>query len=142
MGQMGLHIGQSLYPAVEHDRQVGEILLQPIAEFMAQRRDLPVLLGRQARQHGVAGMQHQLGRAGLNHLGHEFVQRFIFVPPRNRRGLDADPAFDRDRHVGRIGHRRNQSGDMLRFRHQAGAGSDDPDCTRSDGQPQFRLIAS
>ncbi len=54
--------------------------------------------------------------------------------------VNADAALDGGRDIGHLAHRLHRVGHELRLAHQAAP--NDPDCTRSDGQPQLRLTSS
>ena len=80
-------------------------------------------------------MDDQGGRARRLHgvgKGEQSGSRLLLVDP--------DAALDRDRNIGGGGHRRDAFGDKFGLAHEAGAEA--AALTRSDGQPQLRLISS
>jgi hypothetical protein len=143
MGQVRGDLLVRLHPAVEHDGQLRKLALELVDQLVAQRRHLAVLLGAQALEPGVAGVDDEDLAAGLGHradeVAHEGVALFL---------VDADAVLDRDRQrrlpglrrLGRLAHRAHAVGHQRGLGHQAGA--EGPRCTRSLGQPQFRLTSS
>ena len=102
--------------AVENDRQVGVRGLQPDHTAVVERRHVPVLLGRQTLQPGLAGVHHEARAAGGGDERDETLEVGLAVLI-----VDADAAFDRHRHADAGPHRRDQVGNQLRLGHEAGA---------------------
>ena len=112
------------------------LALQPADQRIVERRDVAVLLRRQALQPGLAGVDDEGVDAGGGadvDDGEQAPSRVLVV--------DADAALDGGRDL----HRRRliaamqsatSSGSRIRQAPKR------PDCTRSDGQPTLRLISS
>ena len=122
--------------AVDDDLQLGMRGLEPIHAAIVERRDLAVLLGRQALQPGLARM-HDEGPAACRRDGRDEaleVRLAVLL-------VDADAALDRHRHrhARRASPPRSAPPARARAIRQA---PKRPSCTRSDGQPTLRLISS
>ena len=109
MGARSVEIGQA---PVEDDRPVGMGALQLMNEAVIERRDRPVVLGTEALEPGLAGMDDQARPrpppSRRRQRRTERVSRLLLV--------DADAALDRDRNIGGRGHRRDAFGDKARAR--------------------------
>ena len=116
--------------------QLGKLALQPVHDVVAQRRHFAVLLRRQALQHGIARMHDEhvaaAPRDGADEVAHEAVVLVV---------VEADAVLDRDRdraprRASPARNRATSAGSAIRHAPKL------PVCTRSDGQPQLRLISS
>ncbi|CCC99889.1 protein of unknown function (plasmid) [Azospirillum baldaniorum] len=115
-GEMPFRFVQGADAAVDGDGELRVFLLQPVHEVVAQRRDVPVLLGAEPFQPRLAGVHDEVGAAGGGHGADELVERRPFLHL-----VDGDPRLhgDGDRH--RLAHGADQAGDQIGLGHQAGA---------------------
>ena len=102
--------------AVDDDLQRGPLRLQPVGPVVAQRRNLAVLLRRQALQPGVARMHDEHAAARCRDRVDEMQETIPIVVV-----VHAEPALHRHRHVAGRDHRRDAVRDERGFAHQAGA---------------------
>ena len=71
VGEMVGDIGPRVDAAVDHDLQLGEVRFQPVDIVVFERRDLAVLLRRQAFQDRVACVHDERPATCLRHGGDE-----------------------------------------------------------------------
>ena len=90
--------------------------LHAIDDIVVEGRDLAVLLRAQTLEPGLAGMNPDGVGAGVQHPGDEIRQHGFRVLL-----VNADAAFDRDRHARDLLHRRDARGHHIRRLHQTGA---------------------
>ena len=107
-----LHGGDA---AVEGDGEIRVILLDPIDAGIIERRDLAVLLGTQAAQPRLAGMDDKGVATGIAHLLDKGLQKFVGVLI-----VDADTGLHRYRNIDHITHRLDAVRHQRGFTHQAG----------------------
>ena len=102
--------------AVENDGQARMRRLEPIDARVIERRNFAVLLRRQPFEPGLAGMHDErVGARRFDRAGKNFQRLFRILL------VDADAAFDGDRHRNGGLHRRHAVAHQRRLRHQAGA---------------------
>ena len=114
--EMGLDLVEGQNSSVDDDGQFRPRGLQPVDPAVVERRDFPVLLGRQALEPGLAGMDNEGCAAGFRHQADEIVEGGLAVLV-----VDADAALDRHRNADRGPHGGDAVGDQPRLGHQAGA---------------------
>ena len=85
LGRRAHRLGRVGQAAVEHEYGIRKIALQPRDHVVAQRRDFPVVAGRQALEHRVARMGDEDAAAGVVDLADEVADeciRVVVVQPR------------------------------------------------------------
>ena len=98
--------------AIDTNRQMLEVLLQAMHQFIAQRRHFPVFFRAQAFEPGVAGMNNERVAAGFTDGADKVAHKFIAL------GLvDSNPVLDRDGHTHHIDHRLDAVRHQLRLVH-------------------------
>jgi len=102
--------------AVEHDGEFREVPLQPMNVVVLQRRNLPVLLRRQAGEDRLPRVHDEHPAAGFGHRPHEAGEEFVVVVV-----VDADAGLDRHRHIHDLPHRRDAVAHQARLGHEARA---------------------
>ena len=95
---------------------LGKVALQPVDEFVFKRRDLAILLRRQAFEDRVPGVDDERAGACPGDGADEVAHECVLVDR-----IDAGAMLDRHRKRDRIAHRRDAVGDQRRLGHQAGA---------------------
>ena len=103
-------------PPLMPTKRFGEALLEAVNATVVERRDVAVLLWRQALEPRLAGVNPDgVGAGGGHRVGQRVERRLriLFV--------DADAAFDRDGHTDRRLHRGDDVADQRGRPHQAGA---------------------
>ncbi len=114
--QMRLGLVQRADAAVDHDGQVRAAALQPVDDVVVERGDVPVFLGAEALQPGLAGVDHKGRHPGLVAAFDQSEQalvRILLVHP--------DAALDGGRHSDGCGDGGHALGHQIRLAHQAGA---------------------
>ena len=114
--QLRMGLARRVQAAVEHDAQIGEIALERMREFVAQRRNLPVLLRTQPREPGVSGVHDERPRASLGDGTDEIAHETVVLDP-----VDADPVLDGYRNRHGVAHRAHAVAHERGLGHQAGA---------------------
>ena len=100
--------------AVYTNENIWKFAFETIHAIIVQRWNIPVFLGRQTIQPGLAGMHPDSVSAGVTHRARQGRQcnlRILIV--------NADAAFDRN--IRNRFHHHHASSDQFRFAHQAGA---------------------
>src|SRR5438874_3497464 len=105
--------------AVDDDLALREVALEPINVVILERRDLAVLLGREALQHGVARVHDVRAATRLRHRADEVTHEAIVLDL-----VDADAVLHRHRHWHGLADRPHAARDELGLRHQARAEGD------------------
>src|SRR5262245_48918389 len=115
MSEMDLRLDQRGDAAIDHDLKPGICTLEAIDALMVERRDLTVLLGREALEPSLAGVNDEGLAPRIGHKANEAIEILIFILV-----VDANTAFDRDRNGDRGAHRGHAFGDEVGLGHQAG----------------------
>ncbi|MNN62220.1 hypothetical protein D3C81_1775040 [compost metagenome] len=104
---MSVNFSQRLGAAIDDDFQAGEILLELIGEFIAQRRDFAILFRAQALEDRIACMHDEGIATGIGNRADKVTHKII-----RRNVIDTDPMLDGhiDRHC--IAHRLDAIGDQ------------------------------
>ena len=116
MRQMLARLAERPDAAIDDDGEVRPPRLHAIHPVIVDRRHVAVLFRAQAFEPGLARMHDEGAAAALRPPLDEAVEALLRILV-----VDADAAFDRDRHLGAFAHRRDQVGDKLGLGHQAGA---------------------
>jgi hypothetical protein len=102
--------------AIDDHLERREVRLEAVHQLVAQGRDLPVLLGAEPGEPGLARMHDHGPAAPRCDAFDEGREKAIVVAL-----VDADPGLDGDRQRARRPHRPHARRDALRLGHQAGA---------------------
>src|SRR5580704_18316443 len=86
--------GTVAQPAIQYYRQLGPIAFQAMHQLMFERRNLPILLGRQAAENRDARMHDQRIDVRRADRVRERAEEIIVVVL-----INADSALDRDREM-------------------------------------------
>ena len=114
--QLRLQLGMRGDTAVQHHRQCREVALERMHQFVAQRRNLAVLLGRQALEPGIAGVHDEDLATGLTDRTDEVAHKTIVLF-----AVYAYAVLDRHRYRHGITHGLDAIGHQTRLGHQTGA---------------------
>ena len=98
--------------AVEFDGQLGSVGLELVHQLVAQGRDRAVLLGVQAVEPGLAGMDAEPLGSGRGHGVDKGQQLPIGIAL-----IDADPVLHRDRQRRGLGHGADATGHLRGLGH-------------------------
>ena len=102
--------------AVDDDGELGKVALQVIHPFVVERRDLPVLLGREPLQPGLARVHDKHLGTARRHSAHKIQQLRIALLM-----VDADPVLHGNGHFTGVTHGRHTVAHQCGLGHEAGA---------------------
>ena len=101
--------------AIEHNNKPRMLRFEAIDPVVIERRNVAIRARRETGEPSLAGVNDKGGNARPHDMRGERLERFLGILV-----VDANSAFDRNRHLHLGPHRRDALGDETGLRHQAG----------------------
>src|SRR5207253_11254828 len=123
--------------SIQHDRQRRKISLQALHDFVAERRNLAILLRRESLQHGVSRMHDEyIATCALDEADKIAYEAVVVI------AIETDPMLDRHRQRHRIAHRLDAIRDECGLAHQTRAEAAGLDALRRTAAIQIDLVVT